>query len=187
MIIDEPLIHFYKKEGFNKENIQAYEVGEKYTAVILRNGNIGVCSNLQTDVTADVFENENIDLTNLSHRIAYNAYLNASFNYENKYESNLDIFDHIDFGKKTNIVMVGYFKPLVKKFVSAGINLHIFDKVEKGNTLSPLDEMNQYLQKASTLILTSTSIFNNTFFGYSKTHPGKLQYLSAWAFIHTSS
>ncbi len=118
---------------------------------------------MQIDVPSNILINEDLDLKNQSHRIAYNAYLNARFNYKNKYKSSLDIFDHIDFGKKANIIMVGYFKPLVEKFVSNGIVLHIFDKVEKDDILSPISKMYDYVKKASTLIITSTSIFNNTF------------------------
>lgn len=163
MIIEEPLIHFYKTEGFNRDNILSWEIGEKYTAVVLKNGNIGVCSNLHTEVPLDVFENEELDLSIFSHRIAFNTYLNAKFNYSVEYGSSLDIFDHIDFVKKDKIVMVGYFKPLVQKFDSKGIDLHIFDKVGTDEILVPLEEMARYLEKASTLILTSTTIFNNSF------------------------
>lgn len=173
MITEEPLHYFYRKEGFKKENIQSISVGEKYTAILLKNGNIGLCANLQIDVPANVLLNEDLDLTNLAHRIAYNAYLNATFNYANEYESSLDIFDHINFSKKTNIVMVGYFKPLVQKFVAKEINLHIFDKVEKDDILSPIKKMDQYVKNASTLIITSTTIYNNTFLDVIKhTQPG---------------
>ncbi len=163
MIIEEPLKYFYKTEGFKRELIKTIAVGEKYTAVVHKNGNIGVCSNLQIEVSANVLENENLDLDKPSHRILYNAYLNANFNYNNKYESSLDIFDHIDFDKKANIVMIGYFKPLVEKFLDKEIDLKIFDKVEKDDILSPINKMNHFIEVASTLIITSTTIFNNTF------------------------
>lgn len=163
MITEEPLHHFYKTDGFKNDNIQSITVGKKYTAVVLKNGNIGVCANLQNIVPSNIFENEELDLNNYSHRITYNAYLNAMFNYSVEYGSSLDIFDHIDFVKKDKIVMVGFFKPLVQKFVSSGINLHIFDKVDTNDILVPIEKMAAYLKEASTLVLTSTTVFNNTF------------------------
>lgn len=163
MITEEPLLHFYKIEGFKKDSIKTITVGKKYTAVLLNNGNIGVCSNLNINVQANILIDEELDLEIPSHRIAYNAYLNATFNYNNKYDFSLDIFAHIDFGKKVNIVMIGYFKPLVQKFLDNNIELHIFDKVDKDDILSPINKMDQYIAEASTLIITSTSIFNNTF------------------------
>jgi uncharacterized protein (DUF4213/DUF364 family) len=159
----EPISYFYNKFHFDKTKIKRIVIGEKYVGIMLKNGHIGVCSTLHHRVENGLFNEEILDPGNLSHRIIYNAYLNANCNYDNEFLTSLDIFDHIDFIKKEKIVMIGFFKPLVKKFTSANIDLHIFDKLLEDEILSPMSEMNQSISEASTLILTSTSVFNGSF------------------------
>jgi len=159
----EPLHHFYARYGIDKKLIHQVSTGTKYISIMLKNGQIGVCSTLNQAFTPDQLKFDQPDLDNPAHRIFYNAYLNASLNYQVKIEDTKDIFFHIDFSRKNNIVMIGNFRPLVKKFKDAGIHLTVFDRVEYDDYLIPVDQMELYLSKARTVILTSTTIFNGTF------------------------
>lgn len=158
----EPLRHFYKTCEYDPLEIKKIIIGERYTAVLLTNGNIGVCANLDY-----FFKNEqpipaDINLYDTKHRIIYTAYLNALFNYENHYEDKLDIFSAIDFSKYHNSVMIGYFMPLVKKFDEAEIKLSVFDMLVKNERLTTNDEKEKYVAEADCLIVSATTIMNST-------------------------
>jgi len=159
----DPLQHFYAKFGIDKSLIHQIAAGAKYIGIMLKNGQIGVCSTLNQAFTPEQLKFDQPDLDNLAHRIFYNAYLNANLNYQVNIEDKKDIFFHIDFSLKNNIVMIGNFRPLVKKFMDAGIHLAVFDRIEYDDYLIPIDQMDLYLSKARTVILTSTTIFNGTF------------------------
>jgi uncharacterized protein (DUF4213/DUF364 family) len=161
----EPLFFFYNNiVGFDKSEIKKIAIGAKYVAVLLNNGNIGVCATLGVEVSVEQARFKQPDLLDPYHRIIYNAYLNAKLNYKNSYNAEKDIFDQIDFSPKENIVMVGYFEPLVKKFQEAQIELAIFDKVIiKDEMLIALELMDEYLAEARKVILTSTTIAHATF------------------------
>jgi len=159
----EPLDRFYQIFGFDSKEIKKIVFGEKYLAVLLKNGQIGVCSRLNTPHINKLHLLHELSMTIPAHRVFYQAYLNATFNYQNSYSETRDIFDEIDFSRCQKIVMVGYFKPLAKKFVEAGIDLSIFDRVLQDDALVPYNEMGSYLKEAEHVILTATSIFNHSF------------------------
>jgi uncharacterized protein (DUF4213/DUF364 family) len=161
----EPLFYIYNNiAGFDRKEIKKIAIGSKYVGVMLNNGNIGVCANLGVEVPEKQSKFKQPDLLYPAHRIIYNAYLNAKLNYDNSYKGKTDIFDQIDFSHKKNIVMVGYFRPLVKKFKEARIDLAIFDKViNKDEMQIALELMEEYLAEARTVILTSTTIAHGTF------------------------
>lgn len=159
----DPLFRFYHIFGFDSKEIKNVVVGEKYLAVLLINGQIGVCARLQTPISEKLHLLHELSVTTPAHRVFYQAYLNAKYNYQNTYTKSQDIFDEIDFSRCKKIVMVGYFKPLAKKFIEAGIDLSIFDRVLQDNALIPYNEMGNYLKEAQHVILTATSVFNNSF------------------------
>ncbi|MCK5823429.1 MAG: hypothetical protein KAG95_05455 [Bacteroidales bacterium] len=161
--MEEPLKILYNKFGVNIKNIQKIVYGDKYTAVVLKNGNIGLCANLNNKVYILPKDFETPDFNNFGHRILLNAYFNAEFNYLNKYDKILDIFDGIDFEKYNELVMIGYFKPLLKKFKKNNIKISIFDLYSRDDVITPMERQPVYVKKADAIILTSTSIFNNTF------------------------
>jgi len=99
----------------------------------------------------------------VSHRIILNAYYNALLNYNNQFDHSADIFDRINFKQAGKVVMIGYFLSLVQKFEENNIQLSIFDLFDTSEKVTPLEKQKEYISKANTLILTSTSIFNNTF------------------------
>lgn len=160
----EPLLYFHQQFSFDKTDIRQLVTGEKYTAVMLNNGNIGVCANLGNKVSINFIDSFELDLTRISHRILYNAYLNALLNNRNKFSATADVFDTIDFRKYNNIVMIGYFKPVIEKFRQATIDLKIFDLFHQNEEITPIKFKTQSIKNADAILLSATSIFNNTFF-----------------------
>ncbi|MCF8297261.1 MAG: DUF364 domain-containing protein [Saprospiraceae bacterium] len=161
--MQEPIAHFYNKFGIETQQISEIVCGEKYVGVKLINGNIGVCATLFNEVNISIEELENFDINSIPHRIVANAYFNALLNYEREYEKQIDIFDEIDFQKYKNIVMVGFFGSLTEKFKKASINLSIFDLESQSSEVIDIKKQKEFLSKADVVILTSTTVFNNTF------------------------
>jgi len=159
----KPLTYFYEHEGYEPSEIKEIVIGEKYAGIMLRNGNIGVCARLGTVISEEDSRFNSPDLSNPAHRIIYNAYLNAKLNYLQSFSDEKDIFDHIDFSEKQRIVMIGYFKPLVNKFIQKEIELKIFDRAQHDDILLNYELMEDYLSKKASVILTSTTISNGTF------------------------
>lgn len=138
-------------------------VGDKYTAVMLTNGRIGVCANSGNIINIVLDDNFALDLTVTSHRILYNAYVNAHLNTYNEKSKNQDIFTRVDFTKYSNIVMIGYFKPVIEKFIKASIELKIFDLYQENEFITPPKYKAEYIKNADAILLTATSIFNSSF------------------------
>ncbi len=161
--MNEPLKHFFSIYNFDKSQIKKVARGEKYIAVMLENGQIGVCATLKNKLFIDMDKSFTLNLDSIDHRIFYNAYLNALLNYDNEFAEDKDIFNRIDFNNYSNLVMVGYFKPLVEKLRKNGINLSVFDLSNDDDKILQLKHQDEYVRKADGLILTATSIFNGTF------------------------
>ena len=159
----EPLEYFFEKYGIDLQNIKHIVCGEKYVAVVLKNGNIGVCATLNNYINIETRDLRIPDLKNIQHRIVLTAYFNASFNYANYYDTSIDIFNKIDFKKYKNIVMIGYFQSLAEKFKIQQIPLTIFDKEIKDTEITDMSLQLNMVSQADALVLTSTSVFNNTF------------------------
>jgi hypothetical protein len=158
----EPLELLLDNYGFEINNINEIVTGAKYTAVMLTNGDIGVCANLGNKVNTIKKQYSYLDLTNFSHRIVLNAYYTAILNYSVEYKIG-DIFETINFHKFNNITMIGLFKPIVEIFQRNNILLKVFDYRKSDNILTVMSKQKQILQKTDAVILTSTSIFNLTF------------------------
>ncbi|MFC2117282.1 Rossmann-like domain-containing protein [Bacteroidota bacterium] len=161
--MQEPLLTLYNIYGFDHNSIQNIVCGEKYHAVILKNGNIGVCSTLNKIFKLSLIDLKNPDLDNIKHRIILNAYYNAQLNYLNTYNEDCDIFKKIKFKDFSNIVMTGYFGPLVRKFRKEKIKLNIFDKKTDHRKVLNIENQVEYISEADALILSATTIFNNSF------------------------
>lgn len=159
----EPLQYFYTKDKLDTSIIKSITCGEKYVTVLLKDGSLGVCATLLNKVNVKIGDLNKPDFNNIEHRIVVNAYYNALYNNRNNYNIEIDIFDEQDFSKYTNVVMIGFFKSLVKKFEREGINLHIFDKADTDAALTNMVEQIEYIKNADAIVLTSTSILNNTF------------------------
>lgn len=159
----EPLEFLLSKYKFDINRIEKISTGQKYTAVLLKSGNIGVCANLGHKIDIEKNNYLNLDLKDFSHRIVLNAYFNALLNYSHSSKSDVDIFETIGFEKYKKIVMVGFIKPVVKQLNEAGISITVFDFLKEDPVLTPISEQKKLLGQADVIILTSTSIFNNTF------------------------
>lgn len=157
----DPITHYFRKYNFESSKVKELICGERYVAILLDNGNIGVCATLGIKVSAPF--SKNIDLENIEHRIILNAYYNALLNYNQEYSDEKDIFEEIDFKRFKNIVMVGNFKPVVKRFQEANIPLFIFDKKEDEEILLKMKDQKRFIQNADAIILTATSMFNKSF------------------------
>jgi hypothetical protein len=150
---NEPLKHFVEKYGVNVSNIKKIICGRKYSAVLLKNGNIGVCANLSTNVEVKIEDLRTADLNKIEHRIILNAYFNANLNYLNNYKRKFDIFKAIDFKHYKNIIMIGLFKPILKKFEKNNIKVQVFDLIKKNHKLIPIEKEMETIKKGD----------NNTF------------------------
>ncbi len=159
----EPLEFLYSFKDFNPDKVRELVIGEKYIGIMNKEGNIGICATLGTKVTDDLLHSNKPDLNNLSHRIILNAYLNSYYNYEREYNNTADIFDRIDFRDKGRVIMVGYFESLYRKFSDSNIKLEVFDIHKKDSAVQDISGINDALSGADTVILTGTTIFNNTF------------------------
>jgi uncharacterized protein (DUF4213/DUF364 family) len=159
----DPLFHLLNQVAPEPAKIDHIVQGNLYLALQLKNGRVGVCANLG-NYSDDEFESlEKIDLSSISTRIRLIAYYNALFSAEAIPDAKEDIFTHLDFRMAGNIVMIGYFKPLVKKFDALGIPLSIFDLVQDDPRILPYSALETTLPAADTAIVTSTTLANNTF------------------------
>ncbi|MFO7827470.1 MAG: DUF364 domain-containing protein [Bacteroidales bacterium] len=161
--MQEPIRHFFEKYGVNHQEIKDIVCGEKYVAVLLKNGHIGVCATLGNYVNLALQDLRIPDPDNIQHRIVLNAYFNAKFNYENNYDHTIDIFDKINFKQYQKIVMIGFFKSLVEKFERENTTLTIFDKAAEDEKLTDMSEQLKKISEADAVILSSTTVFNRTF------------------------
>ncbi|MEE4196830.1 MAG: DUF364 domain-containing protein [Bacteroidales bacterium] len=163
--MQEPLNYFFEKYGIDLQTIKQIICGKKYVAVCLKNGNIGVCATLGHYVDVAIQDLRFTDISNIQHRIVLNAYFNAAFNYSNTYDNTMDIFNKIDFTVYSKIVMIGYFKSLVKKFEEEKISLTIFDKMVEDEKLTNMSRQRDEISTADAVVLSSTTVFNQTFTG----------------------
>jgi hypothetical protein len=159
----DPLKELWEQYGNEASKTKNIACGMKYTAVMLDNDSIGVCANLDYKAFSKMPDEPLKHIHEPACRILLIACLNAFLNEKACYSISGDIFEDTSFGGKKNILMVGFFKPLVNKFKNDGIPLQIFDKIKSGPELSSMNDMNKALAGADTIILTSTSIINNTY------------------------
>lgn len=175
--MNNPLKKLLAIYDYDPNLIKQATFGTIYTAIMLENGNIGVCANIQETFPID-FKPKEIDLTNNRHRIFYQAYCNALLNYNNQHYIDIDISDFIASLGINEVVMVGYFEPIIKLFKEKNIQLNIFDLLRNEDFIKDQSELNTYLQQAKCVVLTATSIFNNSFVDIIKqTNPNGQIYL----------
>ncbi|MCX6223556.1 MAG: hypothetical protein NTV01_02175, partial [Bacteroidia bacterium] len=108
----DPVSLLFENFPYDTGKILASACGEAYVAIMLANGQIGVCSTLNKPVETDPLLLIRPDLKHLDHRMLITAYANAHVNYIQENLGSGDIFDQVDFASKKNTVMVGYFPPL---------------------------------------------------------------------------
>ncbi len=158
----EPLKYLFAKYGIDFNEIELLISGEKYTAVMLKDKKIGVCANLAEAIDDDLSRYENLNLDRIADRIFLNAYYNAKFNNGGN-DIGQDLLKIIDICSFQKIVMIGNFYPIVAKFKKMNVETAVFDLKNNAPYLIPMKKQKEYLQQADCVILTATTIFNQTF------------------------
>lgn len=161
---EDILQQLFLKHPYRLDNLAELICNQKHCAILLNNGNIGVCSTLGVTLVEDKSIFLNPDFNRIDHRIMVNAWVNACANYSLQPDGDGDIFTAVDFSNYSNIVMIGYFGSLFDKFRNKGINVTIFDLDPTDKPVSPIETQKYHLSKADTVILTATSISNFTFY-----------------------
>src|SRR5450759_63955 len=73
----DPVLVLFEDFPYNTEKILASACGEAYVAIMLANGQIGVCSTLDKTVETDPLLLTSPDLKRMDHRMLVTAYANA--------------------------------------------------------------------------------------------------------------
>ena len=164
--MNDPLELLMKTHGFDPAVIRNIVAGSKYCAVVLQDGSLGVCATLGNLVENEPQSLSNPDLGKNSHRIVINAYFNALLNPKADCLHNKDILEIADFRAYQYPVMIGLFKPVVKRLEKLDVRLAIFDpRHDPGENegLLPDHLQGEYLRRADAVILSATTIFNQSF------------------------
>lgn len=160
--------------------------GIMYIAIQLGSGHIGVCATLQNRLETGILSIDRINFSNISHRMLLISCYNALLSKEQESLSERDIFGSINFRSQGTVVMVGCFRPLVRKFDEAGILVGVFDLKQDDTRLRPYKDIGNSLERANVIILTSTALANNTF-AEILDHAGEDASVYAWPDNHPSS
>jgi len=158
----DPVSVLYEDFPYDPEKILASACADAYVAIMLANGQIGVCSTLGQAVETDPLLLVSPDFNRPDHRMLVTAYANAHINYHPGISGVGDIFDQVDFSMKKHTVMVGYFPPLVEKFRKAAFSLHVFDLQKDDPGLTPITQLKEKLGQSDCVILTATTLVNST-------------------------
>ena len=159
----DPLVSLAGAVGFEHSRILRMAYGEKYAAVMVEDGGIGVCATLGTPFRGEPKTLRDPDYARHDHRIVVNAYINACINGNESFNGEGDLFDSHPFSIHSTIVMIGYFIPLVEKFRQKKIPLKVFDRHHHHPELTAPSELDAPLREAEVVILTSTTLANGTF------------------------
>jgi len=162
----EPISHFFENAGFDPSKIRRYALGEKFAGIMITDGRIGICAVLDACVDNAILKGrKKPDLTDHGHRVILNSYFNAIYNYNGNLPDNSDIINRVDLSVFKDIVMVGYFESLILKLKGKGISFRVYDKDKsiQADDLSPIDKLPEALAKADAVIITGSSVANNTF------------------------
>ncbi len=154
------LEYLYETWGFDHKFIRQIASGERYYAVELVNGNIGVCATfgqrLDPDLPQDVFPEVH------HHRVLLTAYYNALLNYRvSQVYENKDVTD-INLGAYRHILFVGKFDPVFDKLRKQNIPFEYIDLRATDSPDNQLKNKDKVLSRADLLIITATAITNNT-------------------------
>lgn len=161
--MNDPLKYFFNVYGFSPATIKSIHSGSIYTLVVLKSGQQAICGNV-TGMQGMESKNITPDFNNLSHRIILCAYYNALLSPHFQTIPG-DIFEKIDFSVYKNLTMIGYFRPLYQKMLNIHIKPNVFDLEATESEVLPIAEQKKYLQKSDSIIITSTTLANNTFSG----------------------
>jgi len=157
------LNNIYNKRNISLSQIKNIYAGNKYTAIEDISGNIGVCSNLDISVNPNLLKS-NPDFEKVQNRIIVNALVNAIINPYCTADGEGDISEVIDFRNYRKIVMIGYFESLFNRLCNKGVITDVYDRLISDNpNISDIRKMQTTIPLADAIILTATTISNNTF------------------------
>lgn len=177
MILNDNLYNLFSNQA-EKVKVDFLGLGLGYTVVVTSDGGIGIAYTYFEDKKSCMLLNEAIDYENRPASVLLKkiksertiersmalALVNA-LNYEDALKlpedkNNTVLLEEFNIQPDTNVAMVGYFGPLVDRFKEKDIPLEILD------TSRGLGNREDFYKKlaswADVLLLTSTSILNNT-------------------------
>ncbi len=163
MQLPDPIAQLLSQHSYNPAEIDQLVIGQKYLACLLKNGHLGICARLNTPCEHFKTIPSQVDQSRLCDRVLLNAYFNALLNPVQSFQNKLDIFDLISFDQYSQIVMIGYFPPLVEKFNQQHIPIKIFDLATHHPGITALNQQMDAVTQADAIILTATTIFNKSF------------------------
>lgn len=156
----DPLFELYQSLGFDKMEINEIVCGNVYNFVAHRKYHSGVAATLSN--TLQIIPSE-IDFQNITHRSLLLSYYNSIFNTESKYKKSSDLISEMNLKTNQKIAMIGFFKPLIPYFTKNNIFPIIFDDFYSIPEVTSNSQKPDILSKSEVLIITATSIINNTF------------------------
>jgi uncharacterized protein (DUF4213/DUF364 family) len=177
MELNEHLYNLFMNKARQVE-VEILCIGLGYTAVTTSDGGIGLAYTYFKDKTGCMLLNKAVDYEgrpaselleiiksdNTIERSMALALINA-LNYKDALKlpedkENTIMFEKVGIRAGTNVAMVGYFGPLVNTLNQRNVNLEILDE---SRNLGQEDDFYKKLDEwADVLLLTSTSILNNT-------------------------
>ena len=153
-------------------------IGLGYTAVCLDDGRTGLAYTYRTDISegcnvlnsvaslAGQPVSNLVDLVDSDDVIASAVGLaacNAIMNTKSNELLDGDILNHIKINSNDNVGMIGYFRPMVKALREMCASLFIFELIdEPENGVLPAHEAPAFLPDCQVILISSTSIVNNT-------------------------
>jgi len=177
MILNDNLYNLFSNQA-EKVKVDFLGLGLGYTVVVTSDGGIGIAYTYFEDKKSCMLLNEAIDYENRPASVLLKkiksertiersmalALVNA-LNYEDALKlpedkNNTILLEKFNIQPDTNVAMVGYFGPLVDRFKEKDIPLEILDASRGLGSMQ--DFYNQLGNWADVLLLTSTSILNNT-------------------------
>ena len=159
----DPISLFLNKIKVDVSAIKDFIIGKKYACVVLNNGNIGLAANIFNVSNFDFRSIQQFDTENYTHRLFLLAYFNARLNCEKNEYTRADIFNVINFKKYKKIVMIGYSQPMYEKLKKMNIEPVVFDYSSDESFITEQNLLSENLKNANSVILTGTSIINNSF------------------------
>ncbi len=159
----DPLQHLFSLNKPDPASVNRIVSGSLCMAIVLNNNQIGVCATLNAKFDADLSVLSAPDFNKPSHRAILIAYYNAFYNSKIAFDDTADIMEAVAFDTINNIVMIGNFRPIVKRFDEKGIPISVFDLENDCDYLTDIKLQKDYLNKADAVIVTGTTLVNNTF------------------------
>ncbi len=155
----DTLFELYQTLGFDYKEIKEVTFGSVYNFVSHQKHQFGVASTLNFPIS-EIPKKINFD--DISHRSLLLAYYNSIFNAESDFKISTDLIKEMKLKTTENVTMIGFFRPIVPCFKKAGINPVIFDDFYTFPEVTESSKKAEQLYKSDVLIITATSIINNT-------------------------